>query len=249
MQGTDQTRANRVRETAKLAVRGLLGRFDLELSKGSYSRRLARSLSVRDIDAVLDIGANVGQFSVALRRAGYDGRIISCEPLSGAYRELARRAERDAAWTTHNLAVGREPGELEINVSANSYSSSVLPMTEVHETGAPGSQYIAVEKVPVTTVAELVARHGLDPRRTLLKVDTQGYESEVLAGAGELVEQFSMIQLELSLVSLYEGQVLAEEMVEQLRGWNFRLHTLEPGFSDADGRLMQVDVLVARDDA
>jgi len=245
--GIDQTRGNRLRERAKLAVRGVLHRFDLELSKGPYPARLVRTLEAYGIDTVLDVGANVGQFAVMTRRAGFPGRIVSCEPLSGAYSELARRASGDAAWTPLNTAVGSAPGELEINVAANSYSSSVLPMTEAHLTGAPGSGYVAVEKVPVTTVAALCQEHRLDPARTLLKIDTQGYEAEVLAGAGDLVTGFGAVQLELSFVELYEGQVLFDETVARLRGWGYRIHAIEPGFSGPDGRLLQCDGLFVPD--
>ncbi len=243
---TDQTRANRIRERAKLAVRGVLHRFDLDLSKGAYPNRLVRSLDACGIDTVLDIGANVGQYGLTTRRAGFQGRIISCEPLTGAYAELRRRAEGDAAWTTVNSAVGREPGEITINVAANSYSSSVLPMTDAHLTNAPGSEYVAEEKVRLTTVRELVDEYAVDPSSTLLKIDTQGFEAEVLAGAGDLVEVFAALQLEMSFVELYSGQQLFDETYAQVQEWGYRLHALEPGFSGTDGRLLQVDGLFVR---
>lgn len=244
---TDQTAANRLRERAKLLVRGVLHRFDLDLSKGAYANRLAHTLTTRGIDTVLDVGANVGQFAVTTRNAGFAGRIISCEPLDGAYAELASRAARDDEWTALHTAVGREPGELRINVSANSYSSSALPMTDAHRDNAPGSEYVATEPAPVTTVAELVDAYDVDPARTLLKIDTQGFEDEVLAGAGELVDRFAALQLELSFVELYAGQRLFDEVYADLRGRGLRIHSLEPGFSATDGRLLQVDGLFVRD--
>ncbi len=244
---SDQTTANRLRERAKLTVRRVLRRFDLDLSRGAYANRLAHTLTARGIDTVLDIGANVGQFAVMTRRAGFDGRIISCEPLAGAYAELAARAARDEAWTARHTAVGREPGELRINVSANSFSSSALPMTAAHRDNAPGSEYVATETAPVTTVAALVAEHDVAPERALLKVDTQGFEDEVLAGAGDLVDRFAALQLELSFVELYRGQRLFDEVYAELRGRGFRIQSLEPGFSAEDGRLLQVDGLFVRD--
>jgi len=245
--GPDQSLKNRVRERAKLAIRGGLHRLDLDVSKGVYTRQVARTLAARGDDTVLDIGANVGQYGLGLRRSGYDGRIISCEPLSGAYAELERRAHRDPHWHPVNAAVGREPGEVDIHVAANSYSSSILEMTQAHLDGAPDSAYVAVERVTVTTVAEVVERFGVDPARTLLKIDTQGYEAEVLAGAGDLLATFDALQLEVSFVELYEGQQLAEETIAVLREHGYRLQSLETGFSDPSGRLLQADVLVVRD--
>lgn len=247
---TDQTFANRARETAKLALRRALQRADLQIGRGSHATHLVQTLRSRDLDTVLDVGANVGQFATLLRSAGFDGTIHGYEPLAGAFAELSGRAAEDPAWWVHHAAVGAEPGTAEINVSANSFSSSIRPMTEAHRTAAPGSDYVASEPVEVTTVAAIVAEHGIDPARTLLKIDTQGFEDEVLAGAGDLVGRFAAVQLELSFVELYAGQRLHDEIVADLKAAGYRLQQLEPGFSDQDGRLLQVDglfVLTAHD--
>lgn len=248
MTSPDQTLANRLRERAKLLVRGALMRADLEVSRGAYATRLSRALAARDVIAVLDVGANVGQYATLLRRAGYSGRIVSCEPLSGAFEQLQRRAAGDEAWTTLRTAVGRERGETSINVSANSFSSSLLPMTDAHRESAPGSAYVASETVPMTTVRALMAGNELEPERTLLKIDTQGYEAEVLAGAGDLVETLGAVQLELSFVELYEGQELFDAHYARMRELGYRLHIVEPGFSSPDdGRMLQVDGLFVRE--
>ncbi len=196
--------------------------MDLDLSKDPYTHRLARTLDAREIDTILDIGANVGQYATMVRRAGYAGRIISCEPLNGAYGQLSGRAKRDDLWTVLQTAVGRESGTTTINVSANSFSSSVRPMTDAHVINAPGSEYISTETVDVTTVAALVAEHSVDPGRTLLKIDTQGFEDEVLAGAGDHLDEFAAIQLELSLVELYEGQSLFDDHYALMREHGLR---------------------------
>lgn len=239
----DQSRRNRVRETAKLLVRRGLQRADIDISRGSYANRLTRTLDSRGLDTILDIGANVGQYASLARSAGYSGRIISCEPLSGAHDQLSRRAKNDSAWVIEHTAVGAEPSETTINIAENSFSSSILDMTDIHLDAAPGSGYIGVETVSVTTVEELVKRHAVDPAHTLLKIDTQGFEAEVLEGAGPLVGKFGAIQLELSFVELYSGQRLFDDLVGQLKAAGYRLQQLEPGFSDAEGRLLQVDGL------
>lgn len=244
---SDQTLSNKTREALKLSLRKVLRYADLDLSRGVYANRLAATLDAHDIDTVLDIGANVGQYAVMTRQAGFAGRIISCEPLSGAFRELSRRARKDARWTVLNTAVGREHGEITINLAANSFSSSVLPMTDAHLVSAPGSHYIGSEVVTLCTVKELARDHAVDPARTLLKVDTQGYESEVLEGAGDLLTTFAAIQLELSFVELYDGQQLFDETYRQLRDWGYRVQSIEPGFSDSEGRMLQCDGLFLRD--
>ena len=146
-----------------------------------------------------------------------------------------------------HTAVGRESGTTTINVSANSFSSSVLDMTDAHLNGAPGSGYISSETIGLTTVRDLVREHSVVPERTLLKIDTQGFEGEVLAGAGDLIDEFGAVQLELSFVELYAGQQLFDSLYQLMRSHGLRFHIIEPGFSDADGRMLQCDGLFVRD--
>lgn len=240
---SDQSLTNRARESAKLWVRRGMQKADLEIGRGPYAARLVRTLESRSITTVLDIGANVGQYATLTRSAGFGGRIISCEPLSGAFGQLAQRAARDDRWTALNTAVGAEPGTTTINVSQNSFSSSIRDMTDAHLSTAPGSRYVATEQVPVTTVRDLVADHGVDVDHALLKIDTQGFESEVLQGAGDLVGRVGAIQLELSFVELYDGQALFDELTARLQACGYRIQQLEPGISDASGRMLQVDGL------
>jgi FkbM family methyltransferase len=237
-----------LRESMKLALRRAMSMANLSISRDPAVARLQRALSAMDVDTVLDVGANVGQFAALLRGAGFTGRIISFEPLSSAFEELRRRAARDPNWEVYNVAVGREPGELQINISDNSYSSSILDVTETHLHAAPRSKVVGVETVRVETVEALMSDLGVVPERTLLKVDTQGYESFVLDGAGDLVKRLRCVQLELSFVPLYEGQQLFDTLRSRLEANGLELYSFEPGISDANGRLLQCDGLFVRSD-
>lgn len=239
----------RSREYAKLALRGVLYRRRLGLVADPYPVRIAATLAYLGADAVLDVGANIGQYASALRASGYRATIVSCEPLSDAFEHLRRRAARDPRWAVVRTAVGAAPGEAEIKVSANSFSSSLLTMTQAHLEAAPGSEQIGTETVPVTTVADLVAARDLDPDRTLLKIDTQGYEAQVLDGAGPLVGRLAAISLELSFVALYDGQLLFDDLVSRLRGAGYVLYAVDAGFGDRHtGRMLQCDGLFVRCD-
>lgn len=239
----------RAKEYAKVALRSALHHRNLDLVSNPYPNRVAATLGFLGADTVFDIGANIGQYGSALRSAGFSGRIVSCEPLPDAFGHLARRSRSDDRWTALQTAVGAEPGRLNINVSANSYSSSILPMTNAHSDAAPGSHYIGTAHVAVTTVADLVGAYRVEPARTLLKVDTQGYEGPVLDGAGDLLASFAAIQLELSFVPLYTGQQLYPELVDRLAGLGFATYGLDAGFADPDsGRMLQCDGLFVRSD-
>jgi FkbM family methyltransferase len=242
-------RSLRLAEHAKVALRSALHKRNLDLVRNPFPVQVATALKALDLGTALDVGANIGQYGQALRSSGFGGRIVSCEPLSDAFPHLQRRAQGDSAWTVLNTAVGAEPGELEINVSANSYSSSILPMTDAHSLAAPGSAYVRVEKVAVTTVADILTSQKVDPRKTLLKVDTQGYEGQVLDGAGDALGEFAAVQLELSMVPLYDGQQLFTDLLPRMEQAGFGIFALDGGFSDPrTGRMLQCDGFFVRAD-
>lgn len=205
-------------------------------------QRLARLLRTHRIDVVLDVGANIGQYAVGIRRAGFTGRIVSFEPLPQAFTELSRRRAADPSWSAVGLALGRQRGQVQLNVAGNSTSSSVLPMLARHVTAAPGSAYTTVCTVPIETLDAVFAQYVSPHERCLLKIDTQGFEHEVLAGATQSLDNILGLQLEMSLEPLYEGQVLFQKMLEWVYERGFTLAALEPGFSDeTTGQLLQMD--------
>jgi FkbM family methyltransferase len=232
----------RANEYAITALRNVLHKRNLDIVRNPYWVTLVRTLGWLDLDTILDVGANIGQFGSGIRASGFQGRIVSCEPLSDAFTQLEHRAGRTPMWTALNTAVGATTGTIEINVSANSYSSSVLTVTDTCLSAAPKSRVVRSASTPITTVQQVVEAHNITPARTLLKIDTQGYEAAVLDGAGDTLSQFAAVQLELSLVELYEGQALFNELDARLRDSGFVLFSLEPGFSDpTTGRMLQCD--------
>lgn len=210
---------------------------------------LAGLLQQQQINLVLDVGANEGQFAAELRTSGYTGKIVSYEPLPGPHEKLCGRAKADPAWiVADRTAVGDRNGMIEINVSATSYSSSVLPMLPEHSSAAPDSAYVGRETVPIHRLDDLYRLVPGD--RALLKVDVQGYEQAVLAGAPEILAGCRAIIIEMSLVPLYGGQLLALELWNLLASHGFEAWALETGFRHKDTwRMMQVDGLFVRKEA
>lgn len=238
--------SGRLRESAKLGIRRVAHRANLSIARDPFSARLVRTLTHAGIDTVVDVGANVGQYGSQLRTAGFAGRIVSLEPMSEAFATLSARSAKDPAWEVEQLAAGAEPGTATINISQNSYSSSIREMTDHHLRAAPESVVVGTEEVTVDTVAAVLARRGIDPARTLLKIDTQGFEEAVLDGAGAVLESIAAVQLELSFVELYRGQALYDDLVARMRDLGLTLWSLETGISGPDGRLLQVDGLFVR---
>ncbi|MBR0660513.1 FkbM family methyltransferase [Neoroseomonas oryzicola] len=220
-------------QSATLAVEPLAAQFVAE----------CRSFA---IDTVLDVGANAGQFGTKLRGAGWKGHVVSFEPLSDAHAALRVVAGADALWdVAERCALGSSNGETEINVASNSWSSSILPMADLHRAAAPQSTYSHRETCPVRTLDYIIGSVFTDPTTLFaIKIDTQGYEKEVLEGLTERRSQVKVILCEMSLAELYEGAPDLKEMLSYLAAAGYHCVGLEPAFRDPrSGRLLQVDGL------
>jgi FkbM family methyltransferase len=209
---------------------------------------LTRFLSVVRPTAVFDVGANIGQYGLSLRKCGFTGRIVSFEAIPSVHARLSAVAARDRDWIVAPCyALGRAPGEARINLARNSVSSSLLPIHDAHLKAAPDSRYIASETVRLERLDDIAGSLLPKDATLFLKVDTQGYEEEVLAGADLVLKSVSAMQLELSIVPLYQGAPSLRRILELCEGLGFQLHGLIPGFYDeTSGRLLQMDGLFLR---
>jgi FkbM family methyltransferase len=212
------------------------------------SAQLLAALDHVRADVVFDVGANIGQFAQELRSVGFSGEIISFEPLSSAHAVLSKAAQTDSKWKIHpRAAVGDQDGEIEINIAGNSVSSSVLPMLKAHSAAAVGSAYVASERTPLTRLDSVSPKYLSAHARPFIKIDTQGFESQVLDGAAETLKLAHGVLLELSLVPLYEGQTLWLEMIQRMADQGFTLWAIQKGFTDPrTGRSLQVDGIFLR---
>jgi FkbM family methyltransferase len=212
---------------------------------------LGRFLTVARPTTVFDVGANIGQYGLSLRKCGFTGRIVSFEAIPSVHARLSARAAGDPDWTVAACcALGRAQGEARINLARNSVSSSLLPMHDAHLKAAPDSKFIASETVRMERLDDIARPLLPKDGRLFLKVDTQGYEEEVLAGADLVLKSVSAMQLELSVVPLYQGAPSLRRILELCDGLGFHLYGLIPGFyEEKSGRLLQMDGLFLRNGA
>ncbi len=253
-----------MRETIRKALRR--NGWDLHRYQPQQSpdAQLQHALRIFGIDLVLDIGANVGQYGAALRDLGYRGRLISFEPLGDAHKALVARAAGDDRWdVAPRGAIGDADGEITINIAGNSASSSVLAMLDSHRDAAPQSAYIGSEIVPIRRLdtllpqmqraaaripARIPARTPAPtPARTYVKIDTQGYEQQVIDGASATLAGALAVQLEMSLTPFYAGQTDFAGMLALMAAHGFALWGFWPGFAQpGTGRILQADAIFAR---
>lgn len=203
---------------------------------------VAELMEVARPRAVIDVGANVGQFASWVRRSGFDGPIISFEPQPDEHAELAAASELDAEWTVApRCAVGSGDGTAQIHVAGNSQSSSMLEMLDLHKDNAPASVYVDSLETPVRRLDDLLAEFDFDPAGALLKIDTQGFESEVLRGASLTLPVIAAAHVELSLAPLYDGQALVSEIFALFGAAGLELSIINDCFNADDGKILQID--------
>jgi FkbM family methyltransferase len=234
----------------KHELRQLLWRFGVDVVPYPTHNPVARTaklLGHHRIDCVIDVGANDGGFATAIRRLGYSGRIISFEPVQAPFEVLRHKAATDREWSVQQCAVGDSAGEVTVNISGDSVSSSVLPMLRTHTDAAPKSHPVGTQSVRQERLDRLVPELGLaQGSRVFLKVDVEGYERAVLDGATGLFADGAVngLQLELSLVPLYEGGMSYREGLDRAESLGMTLMGLDPVFSDPNsGQLLQVDAV------
>jgi FkbM family methyltransferase len=216
----------------------------------SYRRdpfqRLNQLLSQFEQPTIVDVGANVGQFGVDLRRTGYKGRILSFEPVSDIYKTLCQTASRSNDWECFNFGFGARNETLEMNISKNDgLSSSLLKMHGNHEIFFGDATYVSKEMVRIRTIDSVFNELYIDVTQALLKLDIQGYESFALAGAVNTLKLVPYCFLEVSIMKLYEGESSILSILNQLNESNHQIIDLYPGLVTGDGKLIQVDILTS----
>jgi FkbM family methyltransferase len=236
----------------KHKARKILWRFGYDFSRFEpISHTIARKIKLfqhNNIDIVLDIGANVGQFSQQIREdIGYTKKIISFEPLSSAFKILKEKSKNDINWDVFNFALGDVEEEQTINISNNSDSSSILEMLPSHLENAPDSKFIAQETVKVKRLDTIINGICSRSNKIFMKIDTQGYEKKVLDGAKNTLKKIDTIQIEMSLVPLYDGELLFHQMHMIMSDLGYGIVSIEPTFlNPTTGQVLQVDAIYQR---
>ena len=199
------------------------------------------------IECLLDVGANTGQYVRFLRQfVGYKGRVISFEPVSHCYKSLSDNAEFDPMWNTHQFALGRESSMQRINVMKSDQFSSFLQPTHKYLPSLQNLNTIDhTEEITVRSLDEVLPEMKLDGIETpiYLKLDTQGYDMEVIAGASNSLPHICALQTEVSVLNLYEGMPSIEHVIPTMRDLEFDLVGMFPVNHDRDLRVIEYDAV------
>ncbi len=200
------------------------------------------------IEQILDVGAHKGESSAQLFEQGYGGRILSFEPVAEYFQELSKTAEKvkqtGRNWEAYQYALGSECREAVIHVAGNGLSSSLAPMLDEHIRLNPSSAYVAEESITLKTLDSLAEQLHLELRRTLLQLDVQGFERQVLSGAEKSLSKLAAVQLETSLRPVYEGGLEVVEAFTLMEQAGFVPVFVQPAWKDPEACIFyQLDFL------
>lgn len=210
--------------------------------------QLPALLAMYGVDCVIDVGAHEGQYAQRLRAGGYRGRIASFEPTPAAFAALARTAASDPKWSVHQLALGREAGSTMMNVVPGTLSSLRAP-TKFGAGRYPKLKESEQVEVEVRRLDELLDEllEGLNRPRPYLKLDTQGFDLDVFAGAGERIGSFVGMQSELALLEIYEGMPRMPDALAAYESAGFEIAAMYPvSRQTKTGRVLEYDCVMVR---
>ena len=228
-----------LKKTADLSLNPMGLTLERFFGKNLELRKAIQFANERNVDLLLDVGANRGQYAESILKAGFQGNILSFEPVTEAYNILQNKSDYHWNWDVYEkCAIGAKEGFREIAISQNEYSSSFLNVNKEHLSVAPQALCHKKETVKVITLdsaASHISGHNL-----FLKIETQGYEDRVLLGAAEIIlKKTRLIQIELSLLELYADSLTIERTIPLLRRLGFEPLFFSPGFTDRETNEIQ----------
>ena len=213
----------------------------------SYPATLQSILERFDVNHVLDVGANAGQFGQIVRRF-YSGRISSFEPVTAVFERLVATIATDEKWDAHQFALGRSAGVERMNVAELSQFCSLLKANEYcvarfgEATAGTREESIRIRRLD-EVLDEIAPRN--ESKRIYLKLDTQGYDLEVFNGLGDRLRDVVALQSEVSLIPIYENMPHWTESILAYEKAGFCVAAMYPISTDA-GRVVEYDCILTR---
>ncbi len=205
-------------------------------------KKLLRSLN---INTVIDIGANKGQFTLVAMEVFSDVKVIAFEPLRGPSATFRRIFKDEKNVALYQCAIGPESAHATMNISASDDSSSLLEITDKQTAMFPNTEKVGTEDIRIAPLSEIVSTADLRAP-LLLKIDVQGYELEVLKGCVELLKVVEFVLIECSFIELYGGQPLADDVIRQLQAYDINLAGIYNLTYSREGLCVQGDFFFCR---
>lgn len=193
-------------------------------------RMVTQSMRRRNVNLVLDLGANRGQFAKGIRAAGYTNKIFSYEPAPDVFRLLERAKKGDMEWEVYNLAViDTDEKSIQLNVTSNmGYSSSILNFSPSGNDIYPEIQMLYSIDVPCKTLIKILREISAEAR-IYIKADIQGFEGKLFRAFDlQSDKRIEGVMIEISLIEIYDGEWGILEAINYFEKMGFALVGVTP---------------------
>lgn len=202
------------------------------------------------VDVVLDVGANRGQYYQFLRdEVGFRGHVISFEPIPEHADHLHTQSTSDPLWHIHSCALGRSVGRLTLNVmKVDQFSSFRTPDPQQVPRFSAMNAVASTVEVDVRTLDQLWGEismvHGV--HRPYLKMDTQGFDLEVIAGASTIHRRICALQSEVSVKTLYADAPSYIDALTEFQSMGFEISGFFSVARDPASRVIEFDAVMVQ---
>jgi len=194
----------------------------------------------------IDVGANKGQFALAILNIHPNAKLISIEPLDKPFNTLKKIFKNNINVKCIQSACGKSEKKLLMNISAKDDSSSFLEISSAQIEHFPGTHMVERRDIDVMPLDKLIQLEDIE-RPIFLKIDVQGFELEVLQGTN--LNCIDYIYVESSMKELYKGQPLFNEVNNYLISRNFKLVNNFNSSYDNKNSIIQADFLYQKNDS
>jgi FkbM family methyltransferase len=239
-------------------IRKLKSKFGKIFNIGFKVKRLAyvsdeyrsvKLLHYYGFNNVLDIGANTGQFASQLFNYGFSGQVVSFEPMLEAYNILSNNAKNNDRWTVaERCAIGNKNAFIDLNISRNSVFNSLKEVNDSYVNYNNDAKVERKEKVPIFTLDYFLEKYIANQVNTFLKIDTQGFEKEVLEGAAESLKFVNGIKIEIPLVPIYKNvEWKLKDFIDFMNQLDFDCVSVQPvAINIKQGIIHEIDAIFLR---
>ena len=192
---------------------------------------------INQIKTIIDIGSNKGQFLLLGRSIFPSAKIYSFEPQINIL-NLQKKVLGTKNINYYNFSLGNEEKESELYVTKRKDSSSVLKPILTKNRNFMTNE---IKKTSIKRLDELPNIKNIE-RPSVLKLDVQGYEFEVLKGAENILDYIDYVISEVSFIEVYENQTSANQLIKFLKSKSFEIKD-KCNLSKIEGKLFQEDIL------
>mgnify|MGYP006085718475 CR=1 FL=1 len=233
-------------------LKSLIRFFGYEVIKQKKSPTLDSHLHIilkkLDINYVIDVGANNGQFGMSLRRNGYKGNILSFEPSIDPFNKLQVVANCDLKWEVRNIGLSDKKETKKINIFEASDLNSIFEPSDFGTKRFKSRMKVLYsETIELDTLDNVLGNLDLENKRIFLKMDTQGYDLNVFKGAKEYIEKILGLLSEIPLQHIYKNNDNYHDILKQYESHDFMISGIFPvSRNKEDETIIELDCVMVK---